>query len=109
MNKAEELEVKKETAESLATPFDSSKTGTSSHNSLNNNSMGMGSSNSSQVNSSSRLDQEGKSTMLHHNQANSSSTAKAIVPTSLNTVKTMVPTSLSTVKAATYALRCWSP
>ena len=102
MNKAEDPEVKKETAESLATPFDSSKTGTSSHNSHNNHSsssMGMGS--SSQVvssSSSSRLGQEGKSTMLHHNQANNSSTAKAIVPTSL-----------STVKAATYALRCWSP
>ena len=88
MSKAEELVVKKETAESLATRTNSSKEDTSNRSSPKINSMATGSSraNSSLANTS-RLVQEDRSTMSGHSKANNRSTAKVIPPISLSTVK----------------------
>lgn len=83
MAKAEESKAKKESVESWAIHFGSSKKDTSNRNSHNNNNMDTG--------SKSAL--EGKSTTLSRRQANNRSM-----------VKVMAPVSLSTVKTATYAL-----
>lgn len=82
MAKAEESKAKKESVESWAIRFGSSKKDTSNRNSHNNN-----------MDTGSKSAPEGKSTTLSRRQANNRSM-----------VKVMAPVSLSTVKTATYAL-----
>jgi hypothetical protein len=84
MAKAEESKAKKESVESWAIHFGSSKKDTSNRNSHNNN---------NNMDTGSKSAPEGKSTTLSRRQANNRSM-----------VKVMAPVSLSTVKTATYAL-----